>query len=316
MQFSSTLLEEKLVTRSAMKAPPAKSALDGNANVAQTGEIANELLNEMQRNNGGDTVTEDESRYQVVVHLTDSSVAPDWTGEVTGPPQLFVLQTVNVIAAGKNLIVLDKANKQLWTASLTYAISRGSGSLGEESQFGAGPCVEHGDSLYVFDQAVLTDYELTTGNARWRIPSVGVVGLFFDAHDSIYVNTTSGNPDDIKYSRQIDISKATDDILLKLDSQTGKTLWRIKPGGFISYLSGDFIYTIQSYDPNPTDNESMNDLTLQKPAYLRIARINPKNGRLLWEYYDDYCPVAVRFDQNTIELVYKRQIDVLRYLVL
>ncbi len=118
---------------------------------------------------------------------------------------------------------------------------------------------------------------MNTGNARWRLPSVGVVGLFFDNQDNVYVNTTTGNPDDIKYSRQIDISRKTEAVLFKLDPKTGKTLWRIKPGGYISYLSGKFIYTIQSYDPNPTDEDVLNDMTasLQKPPYLRIARIRP-----------------------------------------
>ncbi|MDR3455857.1 MAG: PQQ-binding-like beta-propeller repeat protein [Verrucomicrobiae bacterium] len=314
VQFSQTLLEEKFVERSAMKAAPKKSALDGDVNAAHTGEIANEMLNEMQRNNGGDTVTEDESRYQVIVHLPDAPDAPDWTGEVTGQPQLFVLKTVNVIAAGKTVIVLDKANKKLWQTSLTYTVSAGGEIFGEESQFGEGPCVEHGDTLYVIDQAVLSAFELGSGNARWRIPSVGVVGLFFDPQGFIYVNTTSGNPDDIKYSRQIDITKTTDDILMKLDPKSGKTLWSIKPGGFISYLSGKYIYTIQSYDPNPDDAEQMTDMGPQKPAYLRIARINPANGRLMWEHYQDRCPIDVRFNENSIEMVFKREVQVLRYL--
>ena len=186
----------------------------------------------------------------------------------------------------------------------------------DASQFGAGPCVEHGDTLYVFDEAVLSAFDLSTGNARWRLPSVGVVGLFFDDAGNLYVNTTTGNPDEIKYSRQIDISKSTDDVLLKIDPKTGKTLWSVKPGGFISYLSGKFIYTVQSYDPNPTDEEPMNDLALQKPAYFRIARINPENGRIMWEYYDsrDRCPVDVRFKDNSIELVFKREVQVLKYL--
>ncbi|HSY20048.1 MAG TPA: PQQ-binding-like beta-propeller repeat protein [Candidatus Acidoferrales bacterium] len=315
VQFSQTLLEEKIVERTAMKAPPKKSALDGDVNAAHTGEIANEMLNEMQRNSGGDTVQEDESRYQVIVHLPDAPDAPDWTGEVTGPPHLFVLKTVNVIAAGKSVIVLDKTNKKLWQTSLTYAVSGGGGGFfGEESQYGEGPCVEHGDTLYVFDQAVLSAFELNSGNARWRIPSVGVVGLFFDPQGFIYVNTTSGSPDDIKFSRQIDITKSTDDILVKLDPKTGKTLWNIKPGGFISYLSGKFIYTIQSYDPNPDDAEQMSDMTLQKPAYLRIARVNPANGRIMWEHYQDRCPINVQFNENSIELVFKREVQVLRFL--
>ena len=315
VQFSAKLLEERLVSRSAMKAAPKKSALDGTVNGTKTGEIANELLNEMQRNAGGDTITEDESRYQVTVHLPDSPGTPDWTGEVIGPPQVFPLKTVNVIAAGKTVIVLDKANKKLWQATLTYSIPAGGGGLFRgESQFGEGPCVEHGDTLYVFDQAVLSAFDLGNGNARWRLPSVGVVGLFFDDQHMVYVNTTSGNPDDIKYAKQIDIEKKTDDILMKVDPKTGKTLWSIKPGGFISYLNGKYIYTVQSADPNPLDEEQMSDMAITKPPYFRIARVSPKDGKILWEHYQDRVPFDIRFQDNSIELVFKREVQVLKFL--
>jgi hypothetical protein len=316
MQFSTRLLEERMVTRTAMKGPPKKSALEGDVNATKTTEVANELLNEMQRNAGGDSVTEDESRYQVTVHLPGSPSASDWTGEMVGPPQLLVLKTVNVVAAGKSVTVLDKSNKKMWQASLTYPVSAGGGGFfREESQFGEGPCAEHGDMLYVFDQAVLSAFELNSGNARWRLPSVGVVGLFFDDQNNVYVNTTSGNPDDIKYARQIDISRKTDAVLFKVDPKTGKTLWSIKPGGYISYLSGKFIYTIQSNDPNPTDEEVLNDMTtLQKPPYLRIARIRPSDGRILWEYFQERAPIDARFHDNSIELIFKREVQVLRYL--
>jgi hypothetical protein len=318
VQFSTRLLEERIVTREAMRAPPKKSVLnDANLNASQTAEVANETLNEMQRNNGGDKVSEDESRYQVTVHIPNAPGIADWTGEVVGPPRLFALKTVNVVAAGKTVIVLDQSNKKLWEAALTYNVSAGNGGMFQDTtRFGDGPCVEHGDTLYVFDAAVLSAFDLSTGSARWRLPSVGVVGLFFDDAGNLYVNTTTGNPDDIKYSRQIDVEKSDDDVLLKIDPKTGKTLWSVKPGGFISYLSGKFIYAVESYDPNPTDEEQMNDLTLQKPAYFRIARINPKNGRVMWNYYDslDRCPVDVRFNDNSIELVFKREVQVLKFL--
>jgi len=323
VEFGVQMLEENMVTRSAMKAPPKKSVLDGNLNASQTGEAANEILNDMQRNAGGGTggnVTEDQSRYKVTVHLPDGS-SPDWTGEVIGPPQLFVLKTVNVIAAGKSVTVLDKSNKKLWDASLTYTVSsEGGGGLSRgESRYGAGPCVEHGDTLYVFDQAVLTSYDLNSGNARWRLPSVGVVGLFFDDKDNVYVNTTTGNPDDIKYSRQIDVNRDTQAVLSKIDPKAGKILWSIKPGGYVSYLSGKFIYVIDSYDPNPRDEDEMNDMTasMQKPAFLHIIRIRPSDGKVMWDYYDrDRCPVNWVFDGNSIELVFKREVQVLRYLTL
>jgi hypothetical protein len=315
VQFSSRLLEARLVTRSAMQAPPAKSVLNGDLNASQTTAAANEVLNEMQRNRGGDMVTEDDSRYQVTLHLPGETTALDWTSEVVGPPQLFVLKTVNVVAAGKAIIVLDKANKKIWSAELTYQVAA-SGVPGEASKFGDGPCVEHGDTLYVFDEAVLSAFDLTTGNARWRLPSVGVIGLFFDGQDNLYVNTTTGNPDDIKYSRQIDIARKTEAVLFKLDPKTGKTLWSIKPGGYVSYLSGKFIYTVESYDPNPADVEETSDMTaaLQKPPYLSIKRIRASDGRVLWEHAEDRCPVGVRFDENSLELIFKKEVQLLRYL--
>jgi hypothetical protein len=319
VQLSWHLLEAHFVTRSAVKAPPTKSVLDGNLNNSKTTEVANEILNDMQRNNGGDTVTEDESRYQVTVHVPGAAGTADWTGEIVGPPQLIALKTVNVVAAGKSLVVLDQGNQKLWQAALTYPVSSsGSGLLGREtSRYGAGPCVERGDTLYVFDQAVLTAFDLKSGNARWRLPSIGVVGLFFDAQDNVYVNTTTGNPDDIKYSRQIDIARSTEAVVSKLEAKTGKTLWSVKPGGFVSYLSGDFIYVVDSYDPNPTDEDVLNDMTasLQKPAYLRLARLRPSDGRVLWEYYDrDRCPVNWDFNGNSIQLIFKREVQVLHYL--
>lgn len=317
-EVSIRLLEQRLVTRPAMRVPSGKSAVDG-GNVGMMNETAaiNEQLNEMQRNNGGDTVTEDQSRYQVTVHLPDTSNAADWTGEVVGPPQLFVLKTVNVIAAGKTVIVLDKSNKKLWQAGLTYRVQAGGPRHpGKTPEFGEGPCVEHGDTLFVFDQAVLTAFDLNSGNARWRLPSVGVLGLFFDGKGSVYVNTTTGNPDDIKYSRQIDVTRKTEAVVFKIDAKTGKTLWSVKPGGYISYLSGDYIYTIQSYDPNPTDEEADNDMaaSLQKPAYLRITRLRPSDGQIMWAHEQDRCPFYVRFDQNRIELVFKREVEVLKFL--
>ena len=316
-EFTAKMVQQNLVTREAMRAPKGKSALNNpNLNASQTTEVANELLNEMQRNNGGDTVTEDESRYQVTVHIPGDSRSNDWTGEVIGSPQLFALKTVNVIAAGKSVIVLDTSNKKLWDATMTYSISAGRDE--DETRLGDGPVVEQDGTLYVFDQAVLAAFDLTTGNARWRVPSVGVVGLFFDGQGKLYVNTTTGNPDDIKYSRQIDITKSTQAVLMKLDPGTGKTLWSIKPGGFVAYLSGKFIYTLQSYDPNPTDEDVLNDslVGMEKPPYLRITRIDPQTGRTLWDHEQDRCPVAVQFENNKILLVFKREVQLLKFLTL
>ena len=53
VQFASKMLEEKLVVHNAMrpaaKPPGAKSALEGNVSVANQYQVANDMLNEMQR---------------------------------------------------------------------------------------------------------------------------------------------------------------------------------------------------------------------------------------------------------------------------
>ena len=306
------LLKSNVITRDAMKAPPKTSALNGNLSTANETAAINEQLNEIQRNRGGDTVKEDVSLYQVSLRRPDSTGVADWTGQVTGPPALFLLKTVNVLAASKTLIVFDKTNKKLWEATLTYNVAGGNRAAnGEASPFGEGPCVERDGTLYVIDQAVLTAFDLTTGNARWRLPSVGVVGLFFDDKGMLFVNTTTADPESVKYSRQIDISQKIEAILLKIDPQTGRTLWSVKPGGFITYLSGKFIYTIQSFDPGDQENSPAG---IQLPSYLKIRRISPSDGRQLWDYEEGRAPLDVRFKDNSIALVFKKEVQVLKFI--
>ena len=315
-EFSSQMIQENIVQREAMKAPESNSALGSVTGGNETAAI-NEQLNDMQRQNGADKVTEDESTYSVAFRQAGSP-QNSWTGEVIGPPQLIPLKTVNVLAAGKTVIVFDKWNKKLWQTTLTYDVTGGDKQSGlEESPYGAGPCVEHDGALYVFDQAVLSAFDLTTGNARWRLPTVGVVGLFFDDQGMLYVNTTTGNPDDIKYSRQIDVTKSTAAVILKIDPAAGKILWRSQGNGFVSYVSGPFIYTVQSFDPGDAEDQMTdNTLALLKPALTRIIRISPSDGRALWQNDQDRAPMNIQFDGTYIQIIFKKEVQVLHYLAL
>ena len=317
LQFSVKLIEARITTRTAMKAAPAKSALDGNMTVSQTTELANEMLNEAQRSRGGEIVREDESRYQATIQRLDS---PDtWSGEVIGPPALYPLTTVNVLTANKRVVVFDKSNRKLWESALTYNVSGGLASLySENAPYGQGPCVERKDALYVFDAGVLTAFDLAKGTVRWRLPSVGIEGLFFDDEGMIYVNTTTASPDTLKYSNQIDISRKDATVVMKIDPRTGQGLWTANLGGAVSYVSGKFIYTTHSYQAD-TDEESgpyTADSIAGRESFLSIKRINPKNGHVMWEHCQDRAPLQVQFDQNTIRLVFRKEVQVLRFLAL
>lgn len=314
LEFSNQMLEEHIVRRSAMKPAAARSVLEGPVNVTQSGEVANEMLNEMQRERGGDVVEEDLSRYRVSLRRAGSKGS--WTGEVIGYPSIYPLETVTVVAANKTIIVLDKDFKKLWQSSLNYPISGGLEALDpEQTSYGQGPCVERKDTLYVFDQGVLTAFDLKSGNARWRFISVGITGLFFDDRGMLYVNTTTASPESIKFSRQININQRTLAVVLKLDPATGKKLWSAEPGGLVNYVSGKYIYTMQSYAPEEEeDNPYQPETGFEARPYLRIKRLNPSNGHEMWEHFQQRAPLDVQFDKNTIRLVFKKEVQILRSL--
>ena len=283
--------------------------------MAKTTELANEILNEAQRARGGAVVQEDESRYLATIRWPDTSEV--WSGEVIGRPSLFPLTTVNVLAANKTVLVFDKHNKKLWQRTLSYNVSGGYGALDSESAtYGLGPCVERKDTLYVIDQGVLTAFDLATGNARWRLPSIGIMGLFFDDEGMIYLNTTTASPDSLRYSNQIDISRKDSYLVMKLEPKAGKVLWTADVGGLVSYVSGKFIYSVRSYHADD-DEESATytmDSIAGRESVLSIKRLSPKNGRVMWEHVQKRAPLRVQFDQNTIRLVFKKEVQVLRFL--
>jgi hypothetical protein len=313
IEFSAKLLESRVISRSAMKGAPAKSPLDGNLTVGNSMDAAGAMLNDLQRSRGGDVIQEDMSRYEVTVRKPGATQA--WTGEVVGTPKVYPLQTVNVVGADKLLIVLDKENKKLWQSTLAFNLTGGLGSLDAESaSYGQGPCVERKGSLYVFDQGVLTSFDLASGNARWRLPSVGVVGLFFDDQDMLYVNTSTASHESLRYSRQIDLSQKVSSVLLKIDPRNGKVLWSAQLGGLIRYVSGKFIFAVQQFMPEEEDdNPYKPESGFEAQPYLRIRRIDPKNGHEIWEHFQQRAPLDVAFDKNTIRLVFKKEVQVLKF---
>ncbi|HEY5911713.1 MAG TPA: PQQ-binding-like beta-propeller repeat protein [Verrucomicrobiae bacterium] len=315
VQFAVKLVEQRLVARSAMKAPTGKSVLQGNVTAGKSLEAANELLNEMQRERGGDVVQEDLSRYEVTVRRPGVDQA--WIGEVIGPPRLYPLETVTVIAANESVVVLDKDNRQLWQSPLTYNVRGEIEALDEnEALYGQGPCVEHKGSLYVIDEGLLTAFDLATGKVRWRYLSVGIAGLFFDDRDCVYVNSTTASPDSIKFSRQIDINQKVTSVIAKLDPANGTPIWTGEPGGLINYVSGKYVYVVQSYTPDEEDsgNPYRVETGFEKGPFLRVKRLNPKNGHEIWEHFQQRAPVNIAIDKNTIRLMFKKEVQVLRSL--
>ncbi len=128
VQFQTKMLEHKMITHEAMKPKPAKSIMEsGTLTAGQSMEATQEMLNDLQREKTGGVTQEDVSRYQVTLRRHFASGAPDWTGEVSGPPQFFAFKTVDVVAAGNSLQVFSKDNQKLWDAKLTFTVPSGHG---------------------------------------------------------------------------------------------------------------------------------------------------------------------------------------------
>jgi len=315
VEVSIRLLESKIELRQAMKEPPKQSALEGTVNAAATAGVANEILNEMKRNDEEDVEREDVSRYQVTLKRWLAKDAPDWTGEVIGPPAFFALKTVGVLVAGKSVRVFDPANKKLWESKLNYAIVKGVGPggdpLAEEGAPAAAPCVERNDALYIFDQGILTAFDLRTGQARWRLPSVGISKLLFDEPGMMYVNTTSDSQDAIKYSQQIDVAKKVWPVILKVDPRSGRILWKTGNRGWVSRITGKFIYATESH---PGEDSGMLGMGRGIAAHVRIYRLDLADGTDLWEHYDNRFPLALDFQENTIQILFKKEMQVLKFI--
>ncbi|MFO1477082.1 MAG: PQQ-binding-like beta-propeller repeat protein [Verrucomicrobiota bacterium] len=317
VEFSRRMLEARYTERKAMKDAPSKTSIDGELTVSKTAEAANEILNEIQRSRGGDTITENNSLYEVGIRCPGDKDAPPWTGQVSGPPDIFLLKTVRVIAAGKSITVLDHHNRKLWQAELSNRLPEGMRYYRATGTAGEGLCAEHGGALYVADQAMLTAFDLQTGKVRWRLPSVGTEGLFFDDRGNLYVNTTTASPESVKFSNQIDINRNDRPVIFKVDPANGRVLWSTTLSGYVQYVSGPYLYTVQSHRASARELEdSIYRVGPTKTSFVTITRLNPATGKPLWVHSQPRGPLDVRFDKNRVEIVFRKEVQVLSTLVL
>jgi hypothetical protein len=145
------------------------------------------------------------------------------------------------------------------------------------------------------------------------LPSVGISGLWFDEQGMIYVNTTTAGPDSIRYSKQINVGDQTLTQIIKVDSKTGKTLWSREGAKHIAYMWKKYIYTTDSFAGDDPDEEGMGTISgVSFPPFLRIRRIDTGSGRVVWEHVQKRCPLDLHFHENTIQLMFKNEVQQLK----
>jgi len=298
------LLEIKLTTVKTMKDPgPSNLNADTRASTSARA-VADEIFNELKRNATGGFKQVDESRYGVLLHRTMEENAPDWTGEVTGVPEFFSEKTVDLLVGGKTLFIFDKQNKKLAEAQLTFPIGA------------SPPCIEVDGTLYFFDQGVLTAFDLPAATVRWRLPSVGIRRIQFDAKGMLYVSTTTASPEDIQYSEQIKMNDATAPIILKVNP-SGKILWKCEQSGGGCFLTDKYVYITDASRGGFSMINAVEDAfgtASRAPGNFNIIRINPTNGKKIWSFNKKGVPDSIDFSKNRILLHYGKEIQLMKFI--
>ena len=304
VQMKLDLIEHRIATRQAMK-PQKKSLVDNNLTAGQSMDAVVREMNEARREATGGVEEEDVSLFRVTLRRLPAGSATDWTGEAIGPPSFYPLKNYGVLVSGRMIQVFDKNNKRLWTANLTYPVAeRYSLDFATESD---PPCVEAGNTLYVFDRGMLTSFDAATGDVRWRLTSVGISQVQLDERGDLYVTSTTASPDSIQFSQQFDPSARSAPVILKVAADTGKVIWRNEGFGNACYISGKYVYISRATE-SPL-------VTIGEEPILNfdIYRLNPSDGRVKWDYSQPRHPVQVEVRGKLIMLHFRGELQVLNY---
>ena len=314
VSFSVKLLEARFAKAGAAQTErKGKSVLESGVTGANATEAIAEIVGEWQQEEPGVARGEDESRYSVTLRRVLAEASAEWTGEVVGAPALYSLPTVDVLAAGKTIRVFDKSNKKLWEAGLGFSMAQATAVQRDAYAETAGvmPAVEHGNRLYFIDPGMLTCFELTTGNALWRYQAGGISGLQFDREGTVYVNAISGGVEHLINSRSDDPEKRLQPVILKLDPANGKSLWDLPRRAQSCRASGKFIYAMDASTGEPG--------TLMRrptPEYMKLYRLENDTGLVRWEHYDKRMPLSWDCQANTIALLFRNEIQIVKFLSL
>ena len=310
------LVEKKFVTVDTIKAADPNSKKFENLGVTETKAFAEDVMNDLKRTRGEGTEKVDQSRYAVTLQRVFGKDIAPWTGEVVGSPTLFAMKTVDVLVAGNMMYVFDKGNQKLWESKLSYLIAPQFTQREYASEYGghlapAAPCVERDNTLYLFDRGVLTAFDAPSGAVRWRFLSVGISKIQFDDQGKLYVNTTTASPESIQYSDQVSLDKV-EPVIVKVDPANGKSLWTLEKVGDECYVAGKYLYTTRTRAPSGL-------MTLTKGSVsstFHLFRLNPRNGKQMWDYLREGFPGSVDFCDNEILFQFDDRLEVLKFLSL
>jgi len=301
-QLTVKLETPKITTVKAMK-PVGESALDGKTSImSDPTALMDEIANEIARASGAGTKEVNASSYSVTLkRIFSKSKTADWKGELKGDIAFFPGREVDCLTDMESLFIFNKQNKLLKKAKMSFPIHPAYFTGSENVPF-----LEHGGRLYFFNHGVLTAYDLPSGEAAWRLPSVGIFSLQADDDRNLYIHSTTAPPESIQFSEQEYLKNRPLPILIKVDAETGKKRWETTKVGQKSGLAGDYLYATRR------SSGSMGALTgAAGKDQFTLYRIDPGDGDRIFEKVIqgsgaiDYNGTRILVEQGAHYVVYK-----------
>jgi outer membrane protein assembly factor BamB len=172
------------------------------------------------------------------------------------------------------------------------------------------------DSLYFFDQGVLTAFALPSGSVRWRLPSFGISAIQFGDRGMLYVDTTTAGPEDIQYSDTVRVEKIHP-VLLKVDPANGKILWKAEQRGERCLISGKYLYAESVQEGGLGLANALGD-ALNAPkndtsVAFHLYRLDPDTGDALWDMHYPQRPENLAVEGNRILLRFGDDLEIFKY---
>lgn len=251
---------------------------------------------------------ESASSYNTTVRSLSGNDKGEWTGDIPGLPELHALPSVTLLIGDRAVIALDKKAKKIWEKRLEGGVRYPTRDLfvPENDLDGDGPCIEHDGVIFICDRIGMTAFDAQTGEVRWRLATADIYGIVFGDGNTIYANSTIASGDQAH------------SVISKLDGATGKTLWRIEREGAIAYASGPFVYALESYkgDDDAADGVEGFNTVFHVSPYVRVKRIEPASGRVLWHHFQQRFPLDVQLNRNTFQILFKKEAQLLKFISL
>jgi PQQ-like domain len=310
------LMERKVVPMEGIKASSEgelSAAFENSAahSLDEMSAIAKLVANDAERARGDAKVWVDHSTYDVAIRRPLDATAPEWRGQLTGCVQTFSTATLDLVTAGTKLIAFDRTNKKLWEATLGVPVPIRKHDTDWDNV--PPPCVEHGDRLYFADGAFLAAFEIATGKALWRVPSVGIRKIQIDGDGSIYILSDNLSTEALTYA----LDSTTHDsipLTLKINPDDGRIIWQLEKYTGL-WVSGNDVYVLREYSTAMDDAAAVFSKSTVS-ARIKVFKLSRGDGAVIWEWFQPRMPRSVSVLGKNVALFFPDELQIVHSIAL